>query len=131
MISTLGQTLTWSYLRHNVFLPFVQKLAHDTLSLHVEHAFPGVHSWYTNDKLMVHHHQPQHFLTSHHKNTTLSQLCHKLQKRTSVKMNLEQNKTMMQTVPIHQPHAILRRFVTTLQRRRSMENGRPSTAQEH
>ncbi len=61
-----------------------------TLSSYVEHAYPGVCSWYTNDKLMVHHHQPQHFLTSHHKNTTLSQLCHKLQKRTSVKMNLEQ-----------------------------------------
>ncbi len=29
-------------------------------------------------------------LLSLHKNTTLSQLCHKLQKRTSVKMNLEQ-----------------------------------------
>ncbi len=44
---------------------------------------------YTNDKVMVNH-QPQHFLPSLHKNTTLSQLCHKLQKRTAVKMNLEQ-----------------------------------------
>ena len=44
---------------------------------------------YTNDKLMVHHRQ-QHFIPSLHKNTTLSQLYHKLQKRTSVKMNLEQ-----------------------------------------
>ena len=44
---------------------------------------------YTNDKLMVHH-QQQHFLPSLHKKPTLSQLCHKLQKRTAVKMNLEQ-----------------------------------------
>ena len=44
---------------------------------------------YTNDKLMVHH-QQQHFILSLHKNPTLSQLCHKLQKRTAVKMNLEQ-----------------------------------------
>jgi hypothetical protein len=44
---------------------------------------------YTNDKLMVHHRQ-KHFILSLHKNTTLSQLCHKLQKRTAVKMNQEQ-----------------------------------------
>ena len=85
---------------------------------------------YTNDKLMVHHRQ-QHFIPSLHKNTTLSQLYHKLQKRTSVKMNPGKKENMMQTVPIHQPHAVLDRFVTTLQRRRSMENGRPLTAQEH
>jgi hypothetical protein len=44
---------------------------------------------YTNDKLIVHHRQ-QHFIPSLHKNTMLSQLCHKLKKRTAVKMNLEQ-----------------------------------------
>ncbi len=35
------------------------------------------------------HHQTQHSLPSLHKNPTLSQLCHKLQKRTAVKMNPE------------------------------------------
>ena len=67
-------------------------MAHDTLSLYVEHAYPGVCSWYTstpNDKLMVHH-QQQHFIPSLYKNKTLSQLCHELKKRTAVKMNPEQ-----------------------------------------
>ncbi len=88
-IRSLDQTYTWSYSRHIFYFQFVQKLAHDTLSLYVEHAFPGVCSWYTNDKLMIHH-WPQHFLTSLHKNPTLSQLYHKLQKRTAVKINPEQ-----------------------------------------
>jgi hypothetical protein len=44
---------------------------------------------YNNDKLMVHH-QPQHCLTTLHKNPALSQLCHKLRKRTAVKMTPEQ-----------------------------------------
>ena len=82
-IRSLDQTYTWSYLRH-IFFAICTKLAHDTLSLYVEYAFPGVCSWYTYDKLMVHH-QPQHFLPSLHNNPMLSQLCHKLQKRTAVK----------------------------------------------
>ena len=36
------------------------------------------------------HHQPQRFLPSFHKNPSLSQLCHKLQKRTAVKMTPNQ-----------------------------------------
>ncbi len=89
VISTLGETYSWSYSRH-FFGQFVQKSAHVTLSSYVEYALPGVCSWNTNEKLMVHH-QPQHFLTSLHKNPTLSWLRHKLEKRTAVKMNPEQN----------------------------------------
>ena len=91
VISTLVETYTCSYLHHNNFFQFVQKLVHVTLSSYVEHAYSGVCSWYTSTpmtKLMVDH-RPRHFLPSLHKNPTLSQLCHK-KKRTAVKMNPEQ-----------------------------------------
>ena len=95
VIGTLGKTYTWSYLHHNILLQNCTKIgAWYTIILCrkcLSWSLLMVHQ-YTNEKLMVHH-WPQHFLPSLHNNPTLSQLCHKLQRRTTVKMNPEQEES--------------------------------------